>query len=114
MLRLAVQYIWKGHETITRCNPVIYVTQGDHALNANAWPYNVGRVTLLSYALSITEQKKFWELLTQRFNRGFKFVQQHATTCNRVRKRKQHVTASVLASVGQEFCVRLHEASKSC
>lgn len=57
---------------------MIHVTQEGHVLNALAWPYNVERVTLLSCALSITEQKKFWELLTQRFNR-FKFC---ATTHN--------------------------------
>lgn len=49
-------------------------------LNALAWPYNVGRLTLLSCALSITEQKKFWE-----FDR-FKFC---ATTPNNMQSGAQ-------------------------
>lgn len=41
------------------------------------------------------------------------FAQQHPITCNRVRKRTQQVTPSILGPVGQEFCVRLHETLKS-
>ena len=50
--------------------------------------------TLLLYALAITEQKKWWELLTQKFD-WFQTLhnnnsQQHTTTCNRVCKWMQH------------------------
>ena len=58
--------------------------------------------TLLGYASAITQQKKFWELLAQKFywcqtlrNNS----QQHATTCNRVCKRTQHMTTNNVASV---------------
>ena len=60
---------------------------------------NVGRTvqtdsTLLRYASAITEQKKCWELLAEKFDRFLNFAQQHPTTCNRVYKRKQHVTSN--------------------
>ena len=50
---------------------------------------NVGRAvqtdpTLLRYASAITEQKKCWELLTEKFNRFQTLrnnIQQHATGC---------------------------------
>ena len=52
-------------------------------------PNNVGRAvqtdpTLLRYASVITEQKKCWELLAQKFDRfqTLRNTQQHATTCN--------------------------------
>ena len=63
---------------------------------------NVGRVvqthpTLLLYASAITEQKKCWELLAEKFDR-FQTVrnntQQHPTTCNRVCKRTQQITSN--------------------
>ena len=69
---------------------------GDHVR-----PNNVGRAvqmdpTLLRYASTITEQKKCWELLAEKFDR-FQTLhnnpQQHATTCN-----------------GQQCCVRLQGA----
>ena len=52
-------------------------------------PNNVGRAvqtdpTLLRYASAITEQKKCWELLVQKFDRlqGLRNnYQQHATRC---------------------------------
>ena len=53
--------------------------------------------TLLRYALEITEQKKCWQFLAQMFDR-FQSLrnnsQQHATSCNRVCKRTQHVTSN--------------------
>ena len=49
----------------------------------------------------ITEQKKCWELLAKKFDR-FQTLrnnsQQHATTCNRVCKRTQHVTSNNVGS----------------
>ena len=62
-------------------------------------PNNVGRAvqtdpTLLCYASAITEQKKCWELLAEKFD-GFKLC---ATTCNMVCKRTQHVTSNNVAS----------------
>ena len=35
--------------------------------------------TLLPYASAIIEQKKFWELLAEEFDRFKTFAQQHAT-----------------------------------
>ncbi|CAH3172383.1 unnamed protein product, partial [Porites evermanni] len=58
--------------------------------------------TLLRYALEITEQKKCLEFLAQKFD-GFQSLrnnsQQHATSCNRVCKRTQHVTSNNVVSV---------------
>ena len=50
-------------------------------------PNNVGRAvqtdpTLLRHASAITEQKKCWELLAEKFDR-FQTAQQHATTSNK-------------------------------
>ena len=69
-------------------------------------PNNVGRVlqtdpTLLRYASAITEQKKCWELLAEKFDRFQTLrnnTQQHSATCNRVRKRTQHVTCNNVGS----------------
>ena len=66
-------------------------------------PNNVGRAvqtdpTLLRYTSAITEQRKCWELLVQKFDRiqtlrkNPKPHQQHTTTCKRVCKQTQHVT----------------------
>ena len=67
-------------------------------------PSNVGRAvqthpTLLRYAWAITEQKNCWELLGQNLT-SFKLcatslnnTQRHATICNRMCKRTQHVTS---------------------
>ena len=69
-------------------------------------PNNVRRAvqtdpTLLRYASSITEQKKCSKLLALKFDR-FKTLrnnsQQHATTCNRVCKRTQHLTPNNVGS----------------
>ena len=65
-------------------------------------PNNVGRTaqtdpTLLGYASSITEQKKCWELLAEKFNRFQTLrnnTQQHPTTCSRVCQRTQHLTSN--------------------
>ena len=69
-------------------------------------PNNVGRAvqtdpTLLRYASAITEQKKCWELLAEKFDRFQTLrnnTQQHPTTCNRVCKRTQHVTSNNVGS----------------
>ena len=58
-------------------------------------PNNVGRVvetdpTLLRYASAITEQKKCWELLAEKFDRF--------QTLRRVCKRTQHVTSNNVGS----------------
>ena len=71
-------------------------------------PNNVGRAvqtdpTLLRYASAITEQKKCWELLAEKFD-WFQTLrnntQHHPTTCNRVCKRTQHVTSNNVAFHG--------------
>ena len=85
-------------QPISLCNPCVMSVSG---------PNNVGRAvqtdpTLLRYASAITEQKKCWELLAEKFDR-FQILrnnsQQHPTTCNRVCKRTQHVTSNNVASV---------------
>ena len=86
-------------------------------------PNNVGRTvqtdpTLLRYASAITEQKKCWELLAEKFDRFQTLrnnTQQHPTTYNRVCKRTQHLSSNnvMLGVVGQQCCVRLHGALES-
>ena len=70
-------------------------------------PKNFGKAvktdpTLLLYASAIMEQKKCIEFLAQKFAR-FQTLrnnsQQHATTCNRLYKRTQHVTSNNVATV---------------
>ena len=56
-------------------------------------PNNVGRAvqtnpTLLRYASAITEQKKCWELLAEKFDR-FHLFQQHGTTSNNMQQSVQ-------------------------
>ena len=78
-------------QPISLCEPCLMSVRG---------PNNVGRAvqtdpTLLRYASAISEQKKCWELLAEKFNRFQTLrnnAQQHPTTCNRVCKRTQHVT----------------------
>ena len=71
-------------QPISLCKPCVMSVRG---------PNNVGRAvqtdpTLLRYASAITEQKKCWELLAEKFDTGFKLcvttrnnIQQHATGC---------------------------------
>ena len=66
---------------------------GDHIVMRVRGPNNVGRV--LSYASVITEQKKCWELLAQKFD-------QFQTSRNNM----QHPT--MLGVVARQCCVRLH------
>ena len=65
-------------QAISLCKPWVMSVRG---------PNNVGRAvqtdpTLLRYASAITEQKKFWELLAEKFDQFQTFAQQHATTSN--------------------------------
>ena len=57
--------------------------------------------TLLRYASAITEHKKCWGLLVEKFDRFQTWrnnTQQHPTTCNSVCKRTQHVTSNNVGS----------------
>ena len=82
---------------ISLCKPCVMSVRG---------PNNVGRAvqtdpTLLRYASAITEEKKCWELLAEKFNRFQTLrenTQQHPTTCNRVCKRTQHITSNNVGS----------------
>ena len=84
-------------QPISLCEPCIMSVRG---------PNNVGRAvqmdpTLLHYASAITEQKKCWKLLAEKFDRFQTLrnnTQQHPTTCNRVWKRTQHVTSNNFGS----------------
>ena len=66
-------------------------------------PNNVGRAvqtdpTLLRYASAITEQKKCWELLDEKFDRFQTFAQQHVTTSNNM---QQGVQTDATCSIQQ-------------
>ena len=69
-----------GIQPIGLCNPCVMSVRG---------PYNVGTTvqtdpTLVRYASAITEQKKCWELLAEKFDRFQTLrnnIQQHATRC---------------------------------
>ena len=84
-------------QPISLCKPCVMSVRG---------PNNVGRAvqtepTLLRYASAITDQKKCWELLTEKFDRIQTLrnnMQQHPTTCNRVCKLTQHVTSNNVGS----------------
>ena len=84
-------------QPISLCNPCLMSVRG---------PNNVGRAvqtdpTLLCDASAITEQKKCWELLAEKFDRFQTLrnnTQQHPTTCNRVCKWTQHVTSNNVGS----------------
>ena len=75
-------------------------------LQTDATTPNNGRAvqtdpTLLRYASAITEQKKCWELLAEKFDwlqTLLNNTQQSPTTCNRVCKRTQHVTSNNVGS----------------
>ena len=79
------------------CKPCVMSVRG---------PNNVGKAvqtdpTLLRYASAITEQKKCWELLAEKFDRFQTLrnnAQRHPTTRNRVCKRTQHVTSDNVGS----------------
>ena len=84
-------------QPISLCNPCGMSVRG---------PNDVGRTvqtdpTSLRDASAITEKKKCWELLAEKFNRFQTLrnnAQQHPTTCNRVCKRTQHVTSNNVGS----------------
>ena len=84
-------------QPISLCKPCVMSMRG---------PNNVGRAvqtnpTLLRYASAITEQKKCWELLAEKFDRFQTLrsnTQQHLTKCNRGCKRTQHVTSNNVGS----------------
>ena len=92
-----LRFIVGRTQPITRCKPCVMSVRD---------PNNVGRAvqtdpTLLRYASGITEQKKCWELLAEKFDRFQTLrnnTQQHPTTCNKV-KRTQHVTSNNVVSV---------------
>ena len=86
------------HWLLSLCKPCVMSVRG---------PNNVGRAlqtdpTLLRYSSAITEQKKCWELLAEKFDR-FQTLRNNTqpppTTCNRVCKRTQHVISNNVASV---------------
>ena len=94
-------------QPISLCKPCVMSVRG---------PNNVGRAVqtdppLLRYASAITEQKKCWELLVEKFDRFQTLrnnTRQHPTTCTRLCKRTRHPT--MLGVVGQQCSVRLHAA----
>ena len=102
-----LQWIVGRVQPIRLCRPCLIRVRG---------PNNVGRAVqtdppLLRYALAITEQKKCWELLAQKFDRFHTLCsnpQRHGTTCNKVCKHTQHATSKNAGSFWQQFCVRLH------
>ena len=90
-----LQCIIERIQPIRLCKPCVMRVRG---------PNNVGRAvqtdrSLLRCASEIKKQKKCWELQKfERFQTLRNISQQHATTCNRVCKRTQHVTTKNVAS----------------
>ena len=92
-----LQCILRRMQSISLCNPYVMSVRD---------PNNVGKAvqtdpTLLYYASAITEQKKCWELLAEKFDlfqTSCNNTRQHPTTCNRVCKRTQHVTSNNVGS----------------
>ena len=84
-------------QPVSLCKPCVMSVRG---------PNNVGRAvqtdpTLLRYASAITEQKKCWELLAEKFDLFQTLrnnTQQYPKTCNRVCKGTQHVTFNNVGS----------------
>ena len=83
--------------------------------NERAWPQQCWKSSAngSNIVAAITEQKKCWELLAEKFD-WFQSLrnntQQHPTTCNRVRKRTQHVTSkngSYRPTMLRPFCTGL-------
>ena len=82
-----------GRIQLSLCKPCVMSVRG---------PSNVGRAvqtdpTLLRYSSAITEQKKCWDSLAEKFDRFQTLrnnTQKHPTTCNRVCKWTQHVTSN--------------------
>ena len=69
-------------KSISLCNPCVMSVRD---------PNNVGRAvqtdpTLWRYASAITEQKKCWELLAQKFDRFQTLRKQHATTSSNMQQ----------------------------
>ena len=76
---LGLQCIVGRMQPVSLCKPGVMSVHG---------PNNVRRAvqtdpTLLRYASAITEQKKCWELLAEKFDRfqTLRNIQQHATGC---------------------------------
>ena len=92
-----LEYVLGRIQPRSLCKPCVVSVRG---------PNNAGRAvqtepTLLRYASAITDQKKCWELLTEKFDRIQTLrnnMQQHPTTCNRVCKLTQHVTSNNVGS----------------
>ena len=78
--------------------------------NERAWPNNVGRgvqtdPTLLRYASAITEQKKCWELLAEKFDR----FQTLRNNTQQLHNMQQSVQTDATCNI-QQCSVRLHGA----
>ena len=100
------QCIVRKKQPISLCKSCVLRVRG---------PNNVERAvqtdpTLLRYASAITEQKKCWELLAEKFDRFETLrnnTQQHATGCANERNMYHQAMMGV---VGQQCYVRLHGA----
>ena len=91
-------------QPISLCKPYVMSVRG---------PNNVRRVvltnpTLLRYASAITEQKKCWELLAEKFHR-FQTLRNN-TQQHHGKNMQQGVQTDAVAVFGQQCCVRLHAA----
>ena len=92
------QQVWDLQCIVGRIQPI---SLGNPCVMSVRGPNNVGRAvqtdpTLLRYASAITEQKKCWELLAEKFDRFQTLrnnTQQHPTS-KKVCKRTQHVTSN--------------------
>ena len=105
-----IQCIVGRAQPVCLCKPCVMSVRG---------PNNVGRAvqtdpTFLRYPSAITEKRKCWELLAEKFDRFQTLrnnTQQHPTTCNnRVCKRTQHVTSN---NVGSCWSTMLRPVARS-
>ena len=81
-----LQCIVERIQPTSLCKPCVMSMRGPHNVRGAVQT----DPTLLCYASAITEQKKCWELLAEKFDRFQTLrnnTQQHPTTCNRVCKR---------------------------
>ena len=83
-----MQQVWDLQCTVGRIQPISLCNPCGMSVRGSN---NVGRTvqtdpTLLRYASAITEQKKCWELLAEKFKPVSNFAQQYATTSNNMQQ----------------------------
>ena len=93
--------ITKCYNFITKCDRYYKVLQFYYKVRQVLQSATIVTKCDSTYAPAITEQKKCWELLAEKFDRFQTLrnnMQQHPITCNKVCKRTQHVTSNNFGS----------------